>query len=373
VITIIKPDHADQAMLLDHMDRVVAVMSLDEALELADSIGSLARQLQLVEIGAAERPSGLSGGAEPMCVVRSVPGELQAADVDWLGRHLARTKLGVALGAGGAKGFAHIGVLRTLERAGYAVDRIAGSSIGAWIGAWLALGMSADAIDRLMRERFTPNAVEAVFRRGAVRAGEPSGLEVLTRLARETTGERTFEQLEIPLVVMTADLHGRGPVPITSGPLHEALVAAMTVPGLYAPVLRGSQRLVDAVVLTPVPIGAMIGSGADVTVAVNLLGREALASWPGDRTPAQTPADGAARDTVLEALEVAQIDASARQTALANVSITPRFGPGTWRQFHLADRYLAAGAEAAAAALPVLQALARSQGMSGHDAADQGP
>jgi hypothetical protein len=69
------------------------------------------------------------------------------------------------------------------------------------------------------------------------------------------------------------------------------------------------------------------------------------------------------RDGVVEALEVAQIDASARQAALADVPITPRFGPGTWRHFHLADRYLAAGAEATEAALPALAALARPQAL----------
>jgi len=112
-----------------------------------------------------------------------------------------------------------------------------------------------------------------------------------------------------------------------------------------------------------VPTEAVIAAGADVTVAVNLLGRETLPAWPGEGPPdpRARPA-GAARDAVVEALEVAQIDGAARQAGLADVPITPRFGPGTWRHFHLADRYLAAGAEAAEAALPRLGALARPQG-----------
>jgi hypothetical protein len=69
-----------------------------------------------------------------------------------------------------------------------------------------------------------------------------------------------------------------------------------------------------------------------------------------------------ARDAVVEALEVAQIEVAARQTALADVPITPRFGPGTWRHFYLADRYLAAGV-AAEAALSELGLLARPQGL----------
>ena len=169
----------------------------------------------------------------------------------------------------------------------------------------------------------------------------------------------------VPLVVMATDLAGRRPVPITSGPLHAALVPAMAVPGLYSPIQDGQRRLVDAVVTMPVPSEAMIGAGADVVVAVNLLGRETLASWPGEdpSDPRARPA-GAARDPMVEALEVAQIDVAARQAALADVPITPRFGPGTWRYFHLADRYLAAGEEAAEAALPRLAALARPQARS---------
>ena len=65
-------------------------------------------------------------------------------DIAWLGRHLARTKLGLALGAGGAKGYAHVGMLRVLERAGYTVDCVAGSSIGAIVGALIGLGQDSD-------------------------------------------------------------------------------------------------------------------------------------------------------------------------------------------------------------------------------------
>jgi hypothetical protein len=118
-------------------------------------------------------------------------------------------------------------------------------------------------------------------------------------------------------------------------------------------------------VLTPVPTEALIDVGADVTVAVNLFGQETLPAWPGagedPSEPRARPAGATARDGVVEALEVAQIDAAARQAGLADVPITPLFGPGTWRHFHLADRYLAAGAVAAEAALPALGTLARPQ------------
>ena len=125
----------------------------------------------------------------------------------------------------------------------------------------------------------------------------------------------------------------------------EALLAALSIPGLYPPYLRGAQRLVDAVSLTPVPLDAVVEAGADVTIAVNLLGRETLPRWPGDDGHLAPPAahTGKARDTVVEVLEVAQIDASARQTARADVPVTPRFGPGSWRSMQLGPQYLDAG------------------------------
>ena len=281
------------------------------------------------------------------------------SDVGWIGRHVTRTKLGLALGAGGAKGFAHVGVIRALEQAGYGCDYVAGSSIGALVAAWLALGWDGDRIEATLRAQYTPDAVDALFRHGA--AGDPSGLDVLRRIARETTAERTFESLAVPLTIMAADLEGRRPAAITTGPIHEALVAAMSVPGLYPPVAVRSQRLVDAVVLTPVPTAALVTAGADVTIAVNLLGRDMLEAWPGSAPEVSSRPRGG-RDTIIESLEVAQIGASARKTALADVPITPLFGPGTWRHFHLADQFMAAGAAAAEAALPALRSLARPRG-----------
>jgi NTE family protein len=350
VLTVVGPDHRHLRLVLDYMDRVVAIMDPHEAARLAGRLDKLTERVELAQIGAVDAYAG------PGQVIRRWPGDLGAADLAWLGRHLAGTKLGLALGAGGAKGYAHVGVIRVLQRAGYTIDFLAGSSIGAWVAAWLALGMDADEIERTLRAQFTADVVEAVFRRGS--AGDPSGPQVMARVARVTTGDRTFEALGVPLVVMATDLEGRQSVATTSGPVHAALVAAMAVPGLYSPIQDGQRRLVDAVVTMPVPSEALIGTRADVTVAVNLLGRETLPTWPGEDPP-DPRARPAARDTVVEALEVAQIDVAARQTALADVPITPRFGPGTWRYFHLADRYLAAGAEAAEAALPRLAALAR--------------
>ncbi len=361
VLMVLGADHPELPVLLDHMDRVVALLGADEVREHASRLTALAAHLELIAIGTRGEPS--AGSAIPR-VVRSCGPDLQGADLAWLGRHLARAKLGLALGAGGAKGYAHVAVIRALERAGYTIDYVAGSSIGAWVGAWLACGMNADAIERTLRAAFMPETVGVLFRQAA---GQQSASELMARLAQDTTDARDFADLTVPLVIMTADLVGRQPTPIMAGLVHEALVAAMAVPGLYPPVQRGPHRLVDAVALTPVPTEAVKAAGADVTIAVNLLGREALSVWQGVDPPDPFRGrDGAAeRDTVVEVLELAQLEAAAQQTGRADVPITPRFGPGTWRHFQLADFFLVAGAEAAQAALPALRALARPQSAAG--------
>jgi len=177
-----------------------------------------------------------------------------------------------------------------------------------------------------------PAVVEAIFRHGAM----GQGVELFSRIFRETTSDRAFADLSIPATVMTTDLASRSAAPITTGPLWEALMAALAIPGLYSPWIRGEQRLVDAVSLTPVPVDAVIEAGADITVAVNLLGRETLSQWlhgggqgPGAIGPSRP------RDTVVEVLELAQLGTSARETARADVPVTPLFGPGTWRQMEL--------------------------------------
>jgi NTE family protein len=309
------------AELLDHCDRIIAVLPTGDALDpaLATLLGNRMQR------------------ADP------------SVDPAWLGRRLARASVGIAFGAGGAKGWAHVGALRCLQRAGYVADAVAGSSIGAWVGTWTALGHDADSVEQLFRERFDAGAVQAMFRQGGA-----DGAAVMARLARETTADARFADLSVPLALLTADLTAQRPVALTEGRVADALVAAMTVPGLYPPVQRGEQRLVDAVVLAPVPTEAL--HGVDVTVAINLLGRQAMAVWPGAPEPERAARD---RDPVVESLELASVGAATTQTAAASVPVTPRFGPGTWRDFGRADRFLAAGEEAMEEALPSLLTLAR--------------
>jgi NTE family protein len=346
-------------LLRDHGTVVLAARAGGQSAPLL--LDHVDRALVLVE---DEREARRFGEAAPLGRdgVEVVRGPLEPRKLAWLGRHISRTKLGLALGAGGAKGYAHVGALSVLEEAGYTVDCVAGSSIGAIVGAYLALGMDSAEIDRTLRRVFSPETVADVFRLSL--AGGSTGLETMKRAFRETTGDRTLEELELPLVVMTVDLTERAPAPLRDGPIWEALVAATALAGMFPPHERDGHRLVDGLALVPVPTGAAYDAGADVVVSVNLMPREALPAWPGRPPPEpEAPRKRGTRmlETILEVMDLSQLEDSVSHAELADVVVNPRFGPASWRDFHLADLFYAAGCEAARAQLPALEALARPQ------------
>jgi predicted acylesterase/phospholipase RssA len=360
VVVVASADQADLPVLVEHMGRATLLTTEPETRRLAAPLGPVAACVDVVILDTEARRAPFV--VDGLRVARVLDLEVPSRDIAWLGRHLSRTKLGLALGAGGAKGYAHVAALRVLEEAGYTVDYVAGSSIGAMVGAWLALGMRAAEVETVMRNAFDPGNVAAIFKLSM--AGTSTGLEVLTRMCRETTRGRSFEELQIPFVAMAVDLDIGRPAPINEGPLWQALLASTALPGLFPPFRCGQQRLIDGLALVPVPTGAVIEAGADVTVSVNLMGRETLPAWPGQSCPASPPparAGSRMLDTLLEAMDVAQRDASTRHAALADVTVTPRFGPGTWRDFHLADLFLTAGRLAAEEQIALLRGLARPQ------------
>jgi NTE family protein len=357
VIAVLPPEQENLPLLFEHVDRIVIFGAETEIQRPAAILGPNDAAAEVVLLSPHPRQAPRSVGG--LRVVRALDPDGPAQEIAWLGRYLSRTRLGLALGAGGAKGYAHVGALHVLQEAGYTVDFVAGSSIGALVGAWLALGMDAAEIEAAMRRTFTPETVPVLFR--GTMSGQSAGGDLMTRLWRETTNDRSFADLAIPLTAMTVDLNAGLPAPITEGPLWQALLASMAIPGLFPPFERGEQRLVDGVALVPVPTTSVMEAGADIVISVNIMNREKRTGGPGEPEPERPPTERHLRlvDALMDVMELTWRDSSIRQAALADVVITPRFGPGTWRSFHLADQYLAAGREATKAQLASLAALAK--------------
>jgi len=342
--------------LLRHVDRTVAALETqadaDRLAPIAERHGVMGQPIEVVLGPGLDLPPG-----DALKTVHRDPD-----DDDWLGRHLARTKLGLALGAGGAKGYALLGALYVLEEAGYRIDCVSGSSIGAIVATWKAFGMDAAEIESAMRAMFAPEVVAETLKLSM--SGGSSGHKRMVELLRELAAGRSFADTQIPLAIMTADLTDRAPRPLREGPIDEALLGATALAGVFPPHELDGHRLVDGLALDPVPTGAVIEDGADVTVSVNLIPRETLEAWPGQGPP-QAQEERKRRpgmlDTLLEVMDLAQLDTSEKGAALADVPITPRFGPGSWRDFELAELFLTAGREAASERMPDLATFARPQ------------
>jgi NTE family protein len=186
--------------------------------------------------------------------------------------------------------------------------------------------------------------------------GMSVGLERVLQTVENIFGDRSITDLSLPLSIVAADLETGEPISLCDWPVHQAIRAALSIPGLAPPYRCGSRRLVDAVCLTPVPARFAREMGADIVVSVNLLSRQLRAAWPSDAPP--VPAWRRERSTnphpVVETLMMLQIDASIRSAAEAEIVLTPRFARTSWRDFHLADLFRDAGREAAESELPQL-------------------
>lgn len=157
----------------------------------------------------------------------------------------------LALGGGGARGFSHIGVLKVLEREGFRVRGVAGTSIGGIVGAGFAAGNTAADLEQ--HAALTPLA--ALLRARPVGAGLV-GVSRIEKFLRELLGDLTFDQLPIPLAVTAVDLEGARQVVITEGPVVEAVLATIALPGIFPPQLIGGHSLVDGGTVDPVPVRA---------------------------------------------------------------------------------------------------------------------
>ena len=178
-----------------------------------------------------------------------------------------RKKLGLALGAGGARGVAHAGVLFALADAGIAVDAIAGTSIGALVGALWATGQ-LEVFERGLRSLELSDLlgyVDPVWPRSGLLSGERA-----TEYLRSLIGDWRIEDLPIPYAAVAVDLVTGEEIWIRTGRLLDAVRASISVPGIFVPVRQGARLLVDGALRNPVPVSALEALGVDVKVAVNL-------------------------------------------------------------------------------------------------------
>lgn len=307
-----------------------------------------------------------------------------------------RPQIALALGSGAARGLAHIGVLKVLEDEGILVDLIAGTSIGAALGALYAAGVSVHRMEEVMRDldwRTLARLIDPTL----PTSGLMDGKRVSTFL-EQLLPVSTFEELRIPLAITATDVETGEALIIRKGNLLEGLRAAIAFPGIFTPVPFGERFLVDGGLTNPVPLEVAYQMGATKVIAVCTIPRIQQPSTEtfllSKRLPSAEPSTlrhfftAANIEKLLRdiwrpehrteeepyvrnrkppnifsicsrsvAIMENRINALQLKHIHADVLIWPDFEDLTMLEFHRAVEAIAAGEKAARLALPQLRAL----------------
>jgi len=176
-------------------------------------------------------------------------------------------KIGLALSGGAARGLAHIGVLKVLEKEGIRIGMIAGTSMGSLVGALYAQGRDASELAKLAiywgSKRFSLLADPALPKTGLVRGRK------IDDMLRTIIGDIAFGDLDIPFACVAADIWTGEEVVIKEGLVREGVRASGSVPVILKPIGREGRYLVDGAIANPMPVSVLKGMGADFIIAVN--------------------------------------------------------------------------------------------------------
>src|SRR5256712_2019836 len=260
-----------------------------------------------------------------------------------------RPRVGLALAGGFARGIAHIGVLRVLREAGIPIDCIAGTSVGALIGASYCAGASLDEMEKVgASTSFTD------FGRWT-----PSWLGLATNQRKEKyfarfTPVKTFEGVQIPLGIAAKDIVEGVSVYYSHGSIIPPLRASCSYPGLFVPIQYENRTLVDGFVTAPVPIEGVLLLGADIVVAVYL--ESGNIEQPRTFT-----------DILSRSFNIMQRHSDLAWRTQADIIIEPDVKHFVWDDFSKTPDMIAAGELAALSALPQIRAALRGEK---HDSTD---
>ncbi|MBP5989131.1 MAG: patatin-like phospholipase family protein [Piscinibacter sp.] len=248
-------------------------------------------------------------------------------------------RIGLALGGGAARGFAHIGVIQALEDSGIRPDLVVGTSAGSLVAALYASGLHSPELIRLADAMDEASITDWAFPgRGLIRG------EALAKFVREHTGGRNIEQMALPLGIVATDLDSGAPILFQRGDAGLAVRASSAVPAVFQPVKIGTREYVDGGLVSPVPVRFARQMGAEVVIAVDI---------------SAVPEGNATGDPLRMLLQTfAIMGRSINQFELreADVVLRPRLPGVSGADFAARKRIIQAGREAALAALPDLRA-----------------
>lgn len=292
-------------------------------------------------------------------------------------------RIGLALSSGGARGLAHAGVIQVLEEEGIPISAIAGCSMGAYVGSLWAAGLTGAQLEERAREIKDRATLKALMdyiippSEGLIRG------EKLRRHLERDLGDKTFADLDKPLIVIATDLDRLTPHVFDSGSVSHAVHASSAIPAVCAPVKLNGRRYTDGGASEPLPVSILKKRfPLDAIIAVNVMpapddfeSKTDRAFMAEDKTDYQVfsrmfrsfwqkinlLAYGNVLDTFRRALMAAQLHLIAKEESAADVVIHPHFVTSTWHDFENFGQYLQAGRDAATEALPAIRKLLQTE------------
>jgi NTE family protein len=251
-----------------------------------------------------------------------------------------RKKVGLALGSGAARGLAHIGVLRVLEREGIPVDMITGSSIGAFVGALYAQGRKADEILEIARDIGT-RRLSYLVDVGFPKTGLVKGKKLEDKLA-QLYNDAEFSDLKLPFKCMATDIDTGKVVIMEKGPVWTAVRASISLPVILAVKKRDERYLVDGGLVDPVPVDVVRNMGAEIVIAVNVM----------PETKIKSDSEPGIFEVIMQTIYIVSSYVAKDSLKGADIVIEPDVARFKLSDFHKVDECVSAGEEAADTAIP---------------------
>jgi len=248
-------------------------------------------------------------------------------------------RIGLALGGGAARGFAHIGVIQVLEENGIHPDLVVGTSAGSLVAALYASGKTGSQLGRLAESMDESTITDWDFPGRALIRGD-----ALARYVRDQTGSRTIEQMPMPLGIVATDLDSGQGVLFQRGDVGLAVRASSAVPAVFQPVKIGAREFVDGGLVAPVPVHYARQMGAELVLAVDI-----SAAPDGNAT-------GDVMRMLLQTFAIMGRSINVYELRDADIVLRPKLPGVSSADFASRKRSIQAGREAATAALVQLKA-----------------
>lgn len=250
------------------------------------------------------------------------------------------TRIGLALGGGAARGFAHVGVIQVLEEAGIRPSYVAGTSAGSLVAALYASGMQGAQLKQVavaMQEAAITDWLLPIFNRGALKG------DALAQYVNQQVQGRSIENMSLPLGIVATDLRTGEAVVFRRGNTGTAVRASSAVPGVFLPVRIGEREYVDGGLVAPVPVQQARQMGANFVIAVD------ISSDP------QTGETGDVFKILLQTFTIMGRSINALALRQADVVVRPSLNGVGSADFASRERSIEQGRQAMLAALPLLR------------------